>query len=169
MKYQDALAEHVGTALARGPGANVNDGATKAKTIGYWVTTGLIVFCMTGGIFELLGVKTTVDGIARLGYPSYIIPALGLGKVLAILAILWPGLPRLKEWAYAGFVFDLTGAAVSHAAVGDGTGDIVAPLVFLALVGASWALRPDSRRLAVAARATRPAAALAPAASPAAA
>ena len=73
---QDGLAEHVAVTLARGPGANpVSDGATKAKTIGYWVTTGLVVFCMTGGIFELLGVKTTVDGIARLGYPAYIIPA----------------------------------------------------------------------------------------------
>jgi len=64
------------------------DDATKARTIAYWVTTGLVVFCMTGGIFELLGLETTNEGIMRLGYPSYIIPALGLGKVLAILAIL---------------------------------------------------------------------------------
>src|SRR5262245_1037911 len=98
--HQDGLAEHGVAALARGPGAALmNDGATKAKTIGYWVTTGLLVFCMTGGIFELLALNTTIEGITRLGYPSYIIPALGLGKVLAILAILWPGLPRLKEWA----------------------------------------------------------------------
>ena len=86
---------------------------TKAKRIGYWVTTGLLVFCMTGGIFEILGVKTTIDGIMRLGYPSYIIPALGLGKVLAILAILWPGVPRLKEWAYAGIFFN------DHGKLGD--------------------------------------------------
>ena len=85
----------------------VHDGATKAKKIGYWVTTGILVFCMTGGIFELLGFKTTIDGITRLGYPAYIIPALGLGKCLAILAILWPGLPRLKEWAYAGIFFNM--------------------------------------------------------------
>jgi hypothetical protein len=58
----------------------------------------------------------------------------------------------VKEWAYAGFAFDLTAAAISHAAVGDSTGDIVAPLVFLALVVASWALRPESRRLPAAVR-----------------
>lgn len=61
-------------------GLTNDGGATRAKTIGYWVTTGLLVFCMTGGIFEMLGLKTTVDGIMRLGYPSYIIPALGWGK-----------------------------------------------------------------------------------------
>ena len=95
--------------------------------------------------WEVVGVKTTVEGITRLGYPAYIIPALGLGKVLAIVAILWPGVPRLKEWAYAGFFFDLTGAAATRAFVGDSAADILAPLVFLALVAASWALRPASR------------------------
>ena len=125
----------------------MNDGATKAKTIGYWVTTGLLVFCMTGGIFELLGLKTTIEGIMRLGYPSYIIPALGLGKVLAILAILWPGLPRLKEWAYAGIFFNMMGATVSHVARGDGAWIIVVTVTIAAITLASWALRPQNRRL----------------------
>ena len=58
-----------------------------------------------------------------------------------------PRFPRLKEWAYAGFFFDLTSAAFSHASAGDGAGDILAPLGFLALVVASWALRPESRKL----------------------
>src|SRR5262249_23759243 len=93
---------------------SLNDASAKAKTIAYWITTSLVVFCMTGGIFELLGAKATIAGIMRLGYPSYIIPALGLGKMLAILAILWPGLPRLKEWAYAGIFFNMLGALVSH-------------------------------------------------------
>ena len=124
------------------------DGATKAKTIGYWVTTGILVFCMTGGIFELLGVKTTIDGMMRLGYPSYIIPALGLGKVLAILAILWPGLPRLKEWAYAGIFFNMAGATVSHVATHDATWSIVVTATIAAITLASWALRPQDRRLA---------------------
>jgi hypothetical protein len=124
-----------------------NDGTTKAKTIGYWVTTGLLVFCMTGGIFELLGLKPTVEGIMRLGYPSYIIPALGLGKVLAILAILWPGLPRLKEWAYAGILFNMLGAIVSHVANKDGAWILVVGVVIAGITLASWALRPESRRL----------------------
>ena len=123
------------------------DDATKAKTIGYWVTTGILVFCMTGGIFELLGVKTTIDGIMKLGYPSYIIPALGLGKVLAILAILWPGLPRLKEWAYAGIFFNMAGAFVSHVATHDPAWSVVVTATIAGITLASWALRPQDRRL----------------------
>ena len=73
---------------------------------------------------------------------------LGTWKLLGAIAIVVPGFPRLKEWAYAGFFFDLTAAAVSRAAVGDSAADVVAPLVFLALVIASWALRPASRTLA---------------------
>ena len=129
------------------PEALVNGGATRAKTVGYWVTTGVLVFCMTGGIFEMLGLKTTMDGIMRLGYPSYIIPALGLGKVLAILAILWPGLPRLKEWAYAGIFFNMMGAFVSHVAIKDAAWSIVVTLAIAGITLASWALRPASRRL----------------------
>jgi len=124
----------------------VND-AAKAKTIAYWVTTGLVVFCMTGGIFELLGLKTTNEGIMRLGYPPYIIPALGLGKVLAILAILWPGFPRLKEWAYAGILFNMIGATVSHVARNDGAWIVVVTVTIAAITMASWALRPQNRRL----------------------
>ena len=124
------------------------NGATKGKAIGYWVTTGLLVFCMTGGIFELMALKPTVEGIMRLGYPSYIIPALGLGKVLAILAILWPGLPRLKEWAYAGIFFNMMGAFVSHVALGDHAWILVVNVSIAAITLASWALRPENRRLA---------------------
>ena len=125
---------------------SVND-STNAKTIAYWVTTGLVVFCMTGGIFELLGLQTTNAGIMRLGYPPYIIPALGLGKVLAILAIVWPGFPRLKEWAYAGVVFNMIGATVSHVARNDAAWSIVVTVTIAAITLASWALRPQSRRL----------------------
>ena len=124
-----------------------NDHDTKAKTTGYWVTTGLLVFCMTGGFFELMGLKPTMEGIMRLGYPSYIIPALGLGKVLAILAILWPRLPRLKEWVYAGIFFNMMGAIVSHVARNDAAWSIVVTLTIAAITLASWALRPQSRRL----------------------
>jgi hypothetical protein len=124
-----------------------NDDATKTKTIGYWVTTGLVVFCMTGGIFELLGLTTTVEGIMRLGYPSYIIPALGLGKVLAIIAILWPGLPRLKEWAYAGIFFNMMGALVSHVARKDDWWILVVTIAIAAITLTSWALRPQDRKL----------------------
>jgi hypothetical protein len=120
---------------------------TKTRTVLYWVTTGILVFCMTGGVFELLSVKATIDGIMRLGYPAYIIPALGLGKVLAILAILWPGFPRLKEWAYAGIFFNMVGATVSHVACHDGSWILIVTVTIAAITLASWALRPNSRRL----------------------
>jgi DoxX-like family len=120
---------------------------TRARTVAYGVTTGLLVFCMTGGIFEMLGFKTTMDGIMRLGYPAYIIPALGLGKVLAIAAILWPGLPRLKEWAYAGIFFNMMGAFVSHVANRDAAWSIVVTLAIAGITLASWGLRPRSRKL----------------------
>ncbi|HTV18829.1 MAG TPA: DoxX family protein [Polyangiaceae bacterium] len=125
----------------------VNEGISKAKTVAYWVTTGLVVFCMTGGILELASASTTVDGITQLGYPAYIIPALGLGKVLAMLTLLWPGLPRLKEWAYAGIFFNMLGALVSHVAHEDAAWTIVVSVSIAALTLASWALRPQSRRL----------------------
>jgi hypothetical protein len=95
----------------------------------------------------MLGFATTINGIMRLGYPSYIIPALGLGKVLAILAILWPGLPRLKEWAYAGIFFNMLGAFVSHVAMRDPAWTIVVTLTLAAITLASAALRPRSRKL----------------------
>ncbi len=83
----------------------------------------------------------------RSGYPSYIIPVLGLGKVLAILAILWPGVPRLKEWAYAGLFFNMIGATASHVARHDGAWITVVTVTIAAITLASWALRPPSRRL----------------------
>lgn len=120
------------------------------KTIAYWVTTGLgPTSFVIGGVLGLRQSPEVVAGIHHLGYPLYFATLLSAWKLLGAIAITAPGLPRLKEWAYAGFVFDLTGAAISHAAVGDSTGDIAAPLVFLALLAASYVLRPDSRRLAV--------------------
>jgi uncharacterized membrane protein YphA (DoxX/SURF4 family) len=127
-------------------------GSEKLKNIAYWATTvfGPASFVI-GGVLNLTQSPEVAATMEHLGYPLYFASLLGAWKLLGAIAIVAPGLPRLKEWAYAGFFFDLTGAAISRAAVGDGTGDIVAPLVFLALVLASWALRPASRRLAGAA------------------
>jgi hypothetical protein len=118
------------------------------KSIAFWVTTifGPTSFVI-GGIIGLTGSPDAVAGLQHLGYPGYFGVLLGAWKLAGAIAITVPGLPRLKEWAYAGFVFDLTAAAISHAAVGDATADVLAPLGFLALVLASWALRPESRRL----------------------
>jgi len=118
------------------------------RTIAYWVTTifGPASFVI-GGFLFLRRDAQVLAANAHLGYPAYLLFILGLWKVLGAVAVVIPGFPRLKEWAYAGFFFDLTGAAASHAFAGDGAADILAPLGFLVLVAASWALRPASRRL----------------------
>ncbi len=120
----------------------------KIKPIAYWVTTilGPASFII-GGVLHLTRAEATVTVLNHLGYPIYLLTILGAWKVLGAIAVVVPRFPRLKEWAYAGFFFDLTGAAASRAFVHDGAGDIIAPLVFLALVLASWALRPPSRKL----------------------
>jgi uncharacterized membrane protein YphA (DoxX/SURF4 family) len=126
----------------------------KAKTIAYWATTilGPASFAY-GGVLHLMLAPEVVGNLHHLGYPTYFAFILGTGKLLGVIALLIPRFPRLKEWAYAGFFFDLSAGAFSRAAVGDSAPEIIAPLVFLALVMASWALRPDSRRLASAAAA----------------
>jgi uncharacterized membrane protein YphA (DoxX/SURF4 family) len=125
----------------------------KARSIAYWTTTILVAFFMSGGIAQVMRVKETMDGFVHvLGYPAYFVVILGVWKVLGAIAILVPRFPRLKEWAYAGIFFDLTGAAVSNASVG-GYGaygfHIIAPLLICGLTVASWALRPEGRRIGV--------------------
>jgi uncharacterized membrane protein YphA (DoxX/SURF4 family) len=120
----------------------------RARTIGYWVTTifGPASFVI-GGFLHVTREAGVMATLTHLGYPAYFATILGIWKLLGGIAVVIPRFPRLKEWAYAGFFFDLTAAAASRAFVGDGFADIVAPLGFLALVAASWTLRPESRRL----------------------
>ena len=120
----------------------------RTRTIAYWAATilGPASFVVGGTLFLARG-DQQVAVLAHLGYPAYLLTILGLWKWLGAIAIVAPGLPLLKEWAYAGFFFDLTGAAASHAFAGDGAGQVLPPLVFLLLVMASWALRAASRGL----------------------
>jgi uncharacterized membrane protein YphA (DoxX/SURF4 family) len=121
------------------------------KTIAYWTTTilGPASFVI-GGVINLTQSAQVAPIMNHLGYPLYFASILGFWKLLGAVAVVVPGFPRLKEWAYAGFFFNLTAAAASRAAVGDSAADVIAPLVFLALVLASWALRPASRTLTAA-------------------
>jgi hypothetical protein len=118
------------------------------RSVAYWITTilGPASFVIGGTLFVSQG-EQQVATLGQLGYPAYLLYILGFWKLLGALTVVVPGVPLLKEWAYAGFFFDLTGAAASHAFAGDGVGPILQPLFFLALVMASWALRPPSRRL----------------------
>jgi len=119
---------------------------SKPRVIGYWVTTGLLAAAfLAAGAAELASEPAAVAATLALGYPAYLLTLLGAWKVLSIPALLAPRLPRLKEWAYAGIFFDLTGAAASHAFSADSPGKIATPLVLLLIAAASWALRPQSR------------------------
>ena len=82
--------------------------------------------------------------IQHLGYPAYVMTILGVWYFLAGVVLLSPGLPRLKEWAYAGLIFNYTGAAASHLAAGDAPVMLVGPVVFAGLTVTSWVLRPRS-------------------------
>src|SRR5262249_5282711 len=107
----------------------------------------LVLGVLSGGVAELVRRPEVVEGMVRLGYPLYFISILGFWKVAASIALLAPGFPRLKEWAYAGIFFNMTGAVVSHAVCGDSLGHLMAPGFFAVLVVASWALRPQSRTM----------------------
>ena len=126
----------------------------KAKNIAYWTTTIFVASLIgSGGVAQLAQYRANPHGVVpQLGYPMYFFGILGVWKVLGAIAILVPRYPRLKEWAYAGIFFDLTGAAASCAAVG-GYGaygfHVIAPLVIAGFTVASWALRPPSRILGV--------------------
>ena len=119
----------------------------KSNKIAYWVVTGLLCFSMLGGIGQLFQVQQIVEGFKPLGYPSYFISIIGFWKVMAIIALLAPKLPLVKEWAYAGIFFAMTGASVSHIAVNDTAFHIIVPLVIAGLAVCSWYLRPADRRL----------------------
>lgn len=117
------------------------------KKIAYWLTTGLLCFSLLGGIGQLLQYKPIVDGFASLGYPLYFFSIIGFWKTMAIIAILIPKFPLVKEWAYAGIFFAMTGASISHIVVHDAPFHIIVPLVIAGLAISSWYLRPLSRKI----------------------
>ena len=125
---------------------------SKTRTITYWIMTGLVAFFIgCGGIAQLMQYFASPHAVVPvLGYPMYFFAILGFWKFFGALTILVPGFPRLKEWAYAGIFFDLTGAAASNAMSG-GYGaygfHVIAPLIITGFMVASWALRPPSRTL----------------------
>lgn len=121
------------------------------RTAAYWTVTLFLAFSIAlSGIGQLMRYGGNVDLVTDIGFPLYVTNILGAWKLLGVIAIVMPGFPRLKEWAYSGIFFLMTGAALSHAFAND-YGDygfhIILPLFYAALGIASWALRPKSRRL----------------------
>ena len=120
----------------------------KGKLIAYWTCTVIIALTIgSGGAAMAFRVPQNIEGLEALGYPLHFIVELGIWKVLGALTLLAPGLRLVKEWAYAGIFFDLTGAAVTAAANASAAFHIIAPLLLIGILVASWALRPESRRL----------------------
>ncbi len=120
---------------------------TKRKRIIYWVATIWLALGMAStGIVQLLGVQTEVDFVTHLGYPAYFVTILGVWKLAGVVVVLVPGVALLKEWAYAGFFFTVSGAIMSHMAVGR-PGDMFPAVLLLVLTATSWFLRPAGRQV----------------------
>jgi hypothetical protein len=120
---------------------------TKRNKIIYWITTlWLALGMLSTGIVQVLKLKEEADMMAHLGYPLYFLTILGVWKILGVITILIPKLPLLKEWAYAGFVFAMSGAVFSHFASGDGAKEYFGPILLLVLTAISWYYRPADRK-----------------------
>jgi uncharacterized membrane protein len=120
----------------------------KRNKIIYWVSTVLLSFGMLGsGISQLLHVKEMNELIAHVGYPLYFMYIIGVWKILGVIAIIIPKHKLLKEWAYAGFFFLMTGALISHLAVGDSGKAILGPLFQTVFILLSWYYRPADKKI----------------------
>jgi hypothetical protein len=114
----------------------------------YWISTILLAVAVgSGGLAALLQQPGTMELMLGLGYPEYFITIIGLWKVLGSVTLIVPGLLRLKEWAYAGIFFNMTGAMVSHVVMDSAGWHVGVTAAFAALTLASWALRPAGRTL----------------------
>ena len=120
----------------------------KRNKIIYWIATIWLALGMTaGGVQQLFQIGGYVEIVSQLGYPLYLLSILGFWKILGVVAILVPGYPLVKEWAYAGFFFAMSGAAASHFIAGDSISEAVPSLVLLILTVASWYFRPANRKI----------------------
>jgi len=120
----------------------------KRKLIIYWIFTALLSFGMLGsGIAQLVRFKNMTEILNHLGYPPYLMTILGVWKILAVIAILLPGFKLLKEWAYAGLFFTMTGAFISHMYMGDGLKEFIGSIMQTLFILLSWYFRPPGRKI----------------------
>ena len=121
----------------------------KRNKIIYWVFTALVAFGMlASGVQQIVQNKEMADMLAHLGYPPYFMTIIGVWKILAVIAILVPGFKLLKEWAYAGLFFTMTGALISHLACGDhGVKELLGPIMQTIFIILSWYFRPANRKV----------------------
>jgi hypothetical protein len=121
---------------------------TKRNKIIYWVATiWLSLGMVSTGIVQLIKMEEEVDMMTQLGYPIYMLTILGVWKMLGVIAVLLPKFPLLKEWAYAGFFFAMSGAVFSHVVIGDEAKELFGPTLLLILTVISWYFRPAERKI----------------------
>jgi hypothetical protein len=121
---------------------------SKRNKIIYWVATiWLCLGMVSTGIVQLIPLEEEVEKMSALGYPLYFLTLIGVWKLVGVVAVLMPGYPLLKEWAYAGFFFLMSGAVFSHAAVGDQASEYFGPTLLLVLTVISWYMRPAERKV----------------------
>ena len=124
---------------------------TKRNKIIYWIATiWLSLGMVSTGVVQLLKLKGdgpgSLDTMTHLGYPVYFVTILGISKILGVVALLIPKFPLLKEWAYAGFFFMMSGAIFTHIAAGNSMSEIFPSLLLLILIVISWYFRPSDRK-----------------------
>lgn len=120
----------------------------KRDKIIYWIATIWLSLGMVAtGIVQLMQHEEELKMFSRLGYPTYLLTLLGVWKILGVIAILMPRLPLIKEWAYAGFFFAMSGAVVSHIANGDPAKELFGPSLLLVLTVISWYFRPADKKV----------------------
>ncbi|MHB1277732.1 MAG: DoxX family protein [Bacteroidia bacterium] len=121
---------------------------TKRNTIIYWITTlWLSLGMLSTGIVQLFQQESEIKFILEMGYPAYFLIIFGAWKILGVMAILIPKFPLIKEWAYAGFFFAMTGAIFSHFATEPTLKEVAPPLLLLILTILSWYFRPADRKI----------------------
>lgn len=120
----------------------------KRNKIIYWIATvWLCLGMLTSGVVQVIHLKEEVDFMTLLGYPVYFLTIIGIWKIFGVVVLLAPKLPLVKEWAYAGFFFTMSGAFFSHIAVGDSFSEMFPGLLLTTLTVVSWYFRPAERRL----------------------
>lgn len=121
---------------------------SKRKKIFYWIfTIWLSLGMLSSGILQLIHFEDVVKNFEKLGYPMYLLTIIGIWKILGVVAVLVPKYPRIKEWAYAGFFFLMSGALVSHIFIKDPFSEIFPAILTLIILAISYKLRPDDRKL----------------------
>ena len=120
----------------------------KRRKIIYWITTiFLAIGMLAGGVQQLLQIGGYVQIVHDLGYPKYLFSILGAWKIAGVIVIVLPGFLLAKEWAYAGFFFAMSGAAISHFIMSDAKTEALPSLILLLFNVASWYFRPANRKI----------------------